>query len=158
MQVYDLGVSLGQVDADAEFSATFEPHLVLALIEAVRGKEEGAARAESMCDRASVVPIASEPPLSAGWQDISTAPRDGATVLVAHAKNGAIFTASWDEEVGGWIDGETNLYGEPLTYSPSHWMPPPPPPAESSPSGAQQSELTPQAPDSPKKSSDGGEK
>ena len=49
---------------EAVFAATFDPPTVLALIEAVRGKEEGAARAESMWNGA--LPVPSEPPLSAG--------------------------------------------------------------------------------------------
>lgn len=62
------------------------------------------------------------------WRTIDSAPRDGSTVLVAHASNGAIFCAAWENDA--WIDGATNSFDEPVEYSPSHWLPLPPAPAK----------------------------
>lgn len=113
----------------------------------------------------------SQTPLSAGWQDISTAPKDGQDVLIWNAEGAEI--ARWYplEEDGsdqpghdeGWI-GTFAFPGRSWGYrlrsepqgQPSHWMPLPGPPAEEDPSGAQRSELTRLAQDEPV-SSPGGE-
>lgn len=72
-----------------------------------------------------------------GWRDIASAPKDGTTILAAHQSNGAIFTVSWSEDDGGWVDGSTDLYDVPVTYDPSHWMTLPAPPASPSAGGTE---------------------
>lgn len=91
-------------------------------------------------------------PLSAGWQDISTAPK-GKSFLV---------TGRWDDG-SEWLNIGTSTQSGNIIFGiwdddaePTHWMPlPPVPPAESDLSGAQQSELTRLAQDEP--ASSGGE-
>jgi hypothetical protein len=61
------------------------------------------------------------PHVAEGWRDISTAPRDGTSILAATDK--IAFTVWWDDEAGGWADGNTNLYGDPTTYPVQYWMP-----------------------------------
>lgn len=75
----------------------------------------------------------SQTPLSNGWRDIASAPKDGSTVLVAHASNRAIFTVSWDADASGWVDGSTDRYDDLQTFDPSHWMPLPAAPTPSEP-------------------------
>lgn len=59
---------------------------------------------------------------SAGeWRPIDSAPKDGAPILVGHPM--AAFTARWDDDAFGWVDGCTDLYGNLTTYAPTHWMP-----------------------------------
>ena len=69
-----------------------------------------------------------------GWEDISTAPKDGTSILVANA-NGEIFVVCWGADTAngpGWIDGATDFVGDLLIYTaPTHWMPLPPPPSVS---------------------------
>lgn len=90
----------------------------------------------------------SQTPLSAGWQDISSAPTMEA-VLVYGGEVKYPVVASWtglnDEP---WtLDALGNVHDE--IDRPTHWMPLPEPPAENGLSGAQQSELTRLAQDGP---------
>lgn len=90
-----------------------------------------------------------------GWQDISTAPQDGTPFLAttrvfnhlsgrfSHHDTHVIYC---DDETGE-IHDDCELGWRLEDYE--HWMPLPPPPAEEGPSGAQRSELSPQAPDHP---------
>lgn len=90
----------------------------------------------------------SQTPLSAGWQDISSAPTMEA-VLVYGGEVKYPVVASWtglnDEP---WtLDALGNVHDE-IDW-PTHWMPLPEPPAENGLSGAQRSELTRLAQDGP---------
>lgn len=65
------------------------------------------------------------------WQDISTAPKDGTSVLVY--ERGDICTA-WFDEIAAWSNnrqkGRWMSSDEVFTGAPSHWMPLPQPPKE----------------------------
>lgn len=68
------------------------------------------------------------------WQDISTAPKDGTTVLLRE-DDGFISTAMWDslpdgfDEEEGWVTNLENQFGVwspdymPAFINPTHWMP-----------------------------------
>ena len=67
----------------------------------------------------------------AGWQDISTAPKDGTSVLVADG-DGAVFEARWLEDHEEWWrtnNDPTDHWGQFIEAT--HWRPLPPPPSES---------------------------
>ena len=53
--------------------------------------------------------------LSGGWQDISTAPKDGSDILIL--SNGCCVCGYWNSREGAFV---TFQYG---IYSPTHWMP-----------------------------------
>jgi len=63
-----------------------------------------------------------------GWQDISTAPRDGTTVL--------LYAPGWDSPKTGWTYGKDDWRDCPYShkgsenYLPTHWMPLPAAPAK----------------------------
>ena len=63
----------------------------------------------------------------AGWQDISTAPRDGTTVL--------LYAQGWDSPKTGWTYGKDDWQDCPYSrsgdesYLPAYWMPLPTVPA-----------------------------
>lgn len=66
-----------------------------------------------------------------GWQDISTAPKDGTHVLLSEGHN--VWEGRAVESYGRWGWWERNAH--PTNYCgsedyPTHWMPLPPPPAE----------------------------
>lgn len=62
------------------------------------------------------------------WQDISTAPKDGTELLLAHSE--AVFSGWWhDGGSAGWTDGSTNHYDDYCLLHPTHWRPLPAPPA-----------------------------
>lgn len=84
-----------------------------------------------------------------GWQDISTAPKDGTSVLMAWSaiaipEDGPRWFQTvgwWDdrfecyaEKAGeflyrsAWTDGQVGSYGEARELEPTHWMPLPAPP------------------------------
>lgn len=74
------------------------------------------------------------------WQDISTAPRDGADILVivqgGHPQTGVPFTpevVSWDGREWWGVMWSSD---EHVVYEPTHWMPLPPPPALAQEGGA----------------------
>lgn len=116
------------------------------------GKEEGAARAD--LSRASSSPQ----PLSAGWQDISTHDGHAAAIVVRVGRGHWYGPAIAFVDVAGiWRVASSPGGDAQLMFVPTHWMPLPPPPAESCPSGAQRSELKPQAPDAPKSKSNEAE-
>jgi hypothetical protein len=64
---------------------------------------------------------------SDAWQPISSAPRDGTTVL--------LFAPGWDSSKTGWTFGKANWqdcpfhHGGDPKYEPTHWMPLPSPPS-----------------------------
>lgn len=74
------------------------------------------------------------------WQPISTAPKDGTTVMLT----GSYWVvAGWfshsdflgpDAKLGAWVDGDPRHDGRALKgdHAPTHWMPLPEPPAYSS--------------------------
>lgn len=62
------------------------------------------------------------------WRPIDSALKDGKPVLAGHER--AAFSAWWDEEAFGWVDGCTNGYDELVTYPVTHWMPLPAPPSD----------------------------
>jgi len=115
-------------------------------------------------------------PLSAGWQEISTAPRDGtpgdvwcvppADCDFKPQEGGIRLTdVSWHTPTEGWPhegwarvtdSGYLDLIDSPPTapdglprWVPTHWCPRPAPPADNSLSGAQRSELSRLAQDEP---------
>ena len=53
--------------------------------------------------------------LGGGWQDISTAPKDGSDILIL--SNGCCVCGYWNSREGAFV---TFQYG---IYSPTHWMP-----------------------------------
>lgn len=141
----------------AEFSTelaanNFRSAVISALSRAPEAEELGSStRMTSPASR-------SQTPLSAGWQDISSAPTMEA-VLVYGGEVKYPVVASWtglnDEP---WtLDALGNVHDE-IDW-PTHWMPLPEPPADNSPSGPQRSELTRLAQDEPVSSppSTGGE-
>jgi len=66
--------------------------------------------------------------MSADWQDIATAPRDGTVVLLA--------APGWDSPRTGWTFGRDDWQDCPYhhkgdqSYIPTHWMPLPSLPRE----------------------------
>jgi hypothetical protein len=59
------------------------------------------------------------------WQSISTAPKDGAEVLLRSAK-GRIANGIWVA-----VTSEKGYWAWPYIFvEPAHWMPPPPPPKD----------------------------
>ena len=58
--------------------------------------------------------------LGGGWQDISTAPKDGSDILIL--SNGCCVCGYWNSREGAFV---TFQYG---IDSPTHWMPLPPNP------------------------------
>lgn len=76
---------------------------------------------------------------SGGWQDISTAPKDGTAVLVAvrytSCKGGireytlVQTTAYWRDWSGDWNLVDAGDYAEDTSVVPTHWKPLGPPPA-----------------------------
>ena len=75
-------------------------------------------------------------PDARGWQDISTAPKDGTLVLVTQASSVYIawWTSSAEFERSGTRPGWQIFECDDVWYSraidnPTHWMPLPPPPA-----------------------------
>lgn len=63
-----------------------------------------------------------------GWQDISTAPKDGTRVILWHALYSQPLAAQF---YGEWWGFDFEL--GPLKYQPSHWQPLPPPPGQEQP-------------------------
>lgn len=55
------------------------------------------------------------------WQPISTAPKDGTSILVFEADEGTVRVSRWRDDTipTGWAGGE---------HAPSHWLPLPQPP------------------------------
>lgn len=78
---------------------------------------------------------AAEQPVVDAWQPIETAPRDKTVILAAHSQ--AALTVWWDNDVHGWVDGETNSYDELLTFPVTHWRQLPPLPCSALASPAQ---------------------
>jgi hypothetical protein len=66
---------------------------------------------------------------AAEWRDISTAPKNGTPVLLAHAQ--ASFDGWWNEDRQAWVDGYTDPDGDLVAYAPTNWMPLPDPPESS---------------------------
>lgn len=69
------------------------------------------------------------------WRDISSAPRDGRTILLyalqephegIHADGLRILSGYWDRIDEAWC-GTSSLWNGPF-YQPTHWMPLRPPP------------------------------
>lgn len=68
--------------------------------------------------------------LSMVWQPISTAPKDGAPILVWDGKN--MTTVSWHSgyDHDEWSLCAPGLYADDYAFYPTHWMPLPEPPKE----------------------------
>lgn len=62
---------------------------------------------------------APQPPTVSGWQDISTAPKDGTTVLLC--------AATWDSPRTGWTFANDPWQDTVIDGNPTHWMPLGPP-------------------------------
>ena len=92
-----------------------------------------------------------------GWQDISTARKDGTRVLAYYSADGGVYDIYWDAE-NGWVSHDyeiTNFHQPDFT----HWMPRPPDPTDpravaDDPSGIVQ-QMTGVAPPSPPKTMEG---
>ena len=62
--------------------------------------------------------------VSAGWQSIETAPKDGQAILVTDGMN--CYCVEWDEEFDWWTVDDNKLGPFRLRGSaPTHWMPTP---------------------------------
>ena len=64
-----------------------------------------------------------------GWQDISTAPKDGTPILVADSGPYA-FVVEWSSRFRGWYGADKWI------WEPTHWQPLPAPPKEENPNDA----------------------
>ena len=62
--------------------------------------------------------------VSAGWQSIETAPKDGQAILVTDGRD--CYCVEWDEELDWWTVDDNKLGPFRLRGSaPTHWMPTP---------------------------------
>lgn len=96
-----------------------------------------------VCYRAMLAASPQPPPAKDGWQDISTAPRDGTRILIAggtYHYTGDTFRhepdflitdiAHFSDNDGGcWFSRFGSEYDEGYVHAPTHWMPLPAPPA-----------------------------
>lgn len=92
--------------------------------------------AKLMADIATAITEAEKAALERGWQDISTAPKDGTLIWVlwdghnnqtgepARYYYAAFFDGDAEYEDLAWVDCEGHQIDEP-----THWMPLPPPPS-----------------------------
>ena len=104
------------------------PHVLHAHSLRMSGYEYTAELVEMIPEILAALRVAGE-----GWQDISTAPRDGADVQLWSAE-GWTPKAHWCAKKGGWYeeywDADWRSYSESAIYQPTHWRPLPAPPKE----------------------------
>lgn len=154
--LHDLGARLGRGEviggtpyAVKCWQAIGRFEALIAKVEALEGKEEVSARAESKCDGAH--PIASDPPLSTGlslsFDELEDLHAAVAGVITAQERYVSDEGHRW-ERLKSWL---TRLAIAANDQFAGNWKGLPP--AESSPSGAQRSEQALSAPDAPKSNS-----
>lgn len=85
------------------------------------GGYEGA-RTASIRDIARAILAERDRCVMDGWQDISTAPKDGTAILV-HTNLASSFNVQQASYVGGYDSGDVWLTAVGCVYNVKHWMP-----------------------------------